>query len=85
MPIFEYACLDCGQTFEILLSSSSDSIPICSNCNSKNLKKLISAHSSMSGLTNTSLPSHGDTTCCGSAPGEGSCAGPGSCCGKTFS
>jgi len=83
MPIFEYLCLDCGKTSEILIFGLDDS-PQCGFCNSHHLKKLISAHSSMSGPLKNSMPGLGDTACCGLSPGEAGCAGPGSCCGKNF-
>lgn len=84
MPLFEYLCEDCGKTFEILVRSSEDH-PECGDCGSKNLNKLLSAHSSMSGPAKNSMPGLGDTACCGSSPGEApGCAGPGSCCGKNF-
>ena len=83
MPIFEYLCLDCGKTSEILTFGSDDS-PQCAFCSSHHLKKLISAHSSMSGPLKNSMPGLGDTACCGSSPSEANCAGPGSCCGKNF-
>lgn len=81
MPIFEYLCLDCGKTSEILIAVSDD-IPLCNSCSSRNLKKLLSPHASMSGPSKNSMPGLGDTTCCGSSPGEAGCAGPGSCCGR---
>ncbi|MCG6972276.1 MAG: zinc ribbon domain-containing protein [Desulfobacterales bacterium] len=83
MPIYDYLCLDCGKTSEILMVGSDDS-PQCHSCKSQRLKKLLSAHSSMSGLFKNSMPGLGDTPCCGSSPGEAGCAGPGSCCGKNL-
>ncbi len=83
MPIFEYLCLDCGKTSEILMVALDDS-PKCNFCNSHHLKKLLSAHSSMSGLFKNNIPGLGDTTCCGSSPGDAGCEGPGSCCGKNL-
>ena len=83
MPIYEYLCLDCGKTSEILMVGSDDS-PQCHSCKSRRLKKLLSAHSSMSGLLKNSVPGLGDTACCGSSPGEAGCSGPGSCCGKNI-
>ncbi|MFZ2631983.1 MAG: FmdB family zinc ribbon protein [Desulfosalsimonadaceae bacterium] len=84
MPIFEYECQDCGKSSEIITFGTDDS-PTCRYCNSRNLKKRLSAHSSMSGPVKNRMPGHGDTSCCGSSPGLASgCAGPGSCCGKTF-
>ncbi|MFH1134750.1 MAG: zinc ribbon domain-containing protein [Pseudomonadota bacterium] len=82
MPLFEYQCLDCGQTFEALVFHT-DETPNCGGCGGSRLKKLISASSSASGPAQGRLPGAGDTACCGSHPGQASgCAGPGSCCGK---
>jgi putative FmdB family regulatory protein len=83
MPLFEYLCLDCGQVSEILVMGQSDEAE-CTGCGSRNVRKLISASSSASGLAGgKGLPGAGDTACCGSAPGKASgCAGPGSCCGR---
>jgi len=84
MPLFDFLCLDCGKSNEILTAGSEDK-PKCQSCGSYNLKKLLAAHSSFSGASNQSVPGPGDTSCCGSTPGEAGCAGPGSCCGnKSF-
>ncbi len=80
MPLFDYLCLDCGKVSEILVADS-DNPPGCCHCDSVNLKKLLSAHSSMSGVSKNRVPGVGDTTCCGSASTDAGCAGPGSCCG----
>ena len=82
MPIYDYLCLDCGNTSEILHTGAAD-LPACTSCGGKRLKKLLSALSSLSGPSKNSRPGQGDTACCGSAPGAAAgCAGPGSCCGK---
>ena len=81
MPIFEYLCLDCGKTSEILVTTSDDR-QHCQSCGSTKLKKILSAPSSLSGMPSNKLPGLGDTACCGSNPTEAGCAGPGSCCGK---
>ncbi len=81
MPIYEYICMDCGKQSEILVGASSAE-PRCRSCDSTSLKKLLSAHSTMSS-SGERMPGPGDTACCGSAPGQAAgCAGPGSCCGK---
>jgi len=78
MPIFEYKCQDCGKFSEIILFGPDDT-PACRYCNSRNLKKCLSAHSSMSGPVKSRMPGHGDTACCGSSPGESAVrSGPGS-------
>ena len=81
MPLFDYLCLDCGKLSEILVTVSVDQ-PQCQVCSSSNLKKMISAPSSLSGETTSKVPGPGDTACCGSNPTHAGCAGPGSCCGK---
>ncbi len=84
MPLFDYQCLDCGKIVEILVSNKKDE-PVCRACGSNQMKKLLSAHSSLSGPLKNSKPGLGDTACCGSRPGQATgCAGPGSCCGKNF-
>ena len=83
MPLFDFLCLDCGQNSEVLMPTSKEK-PTCKSCGSSNVKKLLSAHSSMSGSSRDRMPGAGDTACCGSTPGQSAgCAGPGSCCGKT--
>ena len=81
MPLFDFLCLDCGETSEILVTGG-DQAPGCGACGGGNLKKLISASSSLSGGAKGGMAGAGDTACCGQAPGHGGCAGPGSCCGK---
>ncbi len=81
MPLFDYLCLECGKTSEILVGATDDK-PECASCSSKNLKKLLSAHSSMSGSAKYNMQCPEDTACCESSPGHAGCAGPGSCCGK---
>ena len=81
MPLYEYICLDCGKQSELLVSSGSPE-PRCRTCEGANLKKLLSAHTTVSGASHR-MPGPGDTACCGDAPGQAAgCAGPGSCCGK---
>jgi putative FmdB family regulatory protein len=79
MPLYEYICLDCGKQNELLVNTGSAE-PRCRSCDSTRLKKLLSAHATLSA---DRMPGPGDTACCGSAPGQAAgCAGPGSCCGK---
>ncbi len=81
MPIYEYECKNCKKISEILVFSSVE--PKCPKCGSKELKKLISATSSMTGQPRMSMPGPKDRGCCGSRPGQApGCSGPGSCCGK---
>ena len=81
MPLYDYLCMDCGEVCEILVTSSDVSLE-CAACGSRELKKMMSAHSSLSGTSSSNFPGPGDTACCGTSPAEATCAGPGSCCGK---
>jgi len=43
MPIYEYVCEKCDHCFEHLTFSSSEPQPPCPKCNSKKIKRLMSA------------------------------------------
>jgi putative FmdB family regulatory protein len=45
MPIYEYACPDCGKEFEALQKFSDDPIRVCPSCQKENVRKKISASS----------------------------------------
>jgi len=81
MPLFDYLCLECGKVSEVLVASSAEAVR-CGACGNGNMKKMLSAVSSLSGTKKDNLPGTGDTSCCGNSPGYAGCAGPGSCCGK---
>jgi putative FmdB family regulatory protein len=81
MPLFDFVCADCGHVAEVLVFSEEVTVH-CETCGSGNMRKLMSAPSSLSGTATTAIPGPGDTPCCGSSPGHAGCAGPGSCCGK---
>jgi len=42
VPIYEYACKSCGETFEVFLNSSDKPVKKCELCNSTKIQKLIS-------------------------------------------
>jgi putative FmdB family regulatory protein len=81
MPLFDYLCMDCGKYDEILVIGNGQTSE-CRFCGSGNMKKLLSAHSSISGIARPRLPGANDTGCCGSSPEHSGCDGPGSCCGR---
>lgn len=71
MPIYEYACRDCGQQFETLVRTGST--PECPGCHSHSLDKLLSVPAPVGAVSAAApmLP-----------PGCGSCGhpdGPGAC------
>ena len=45
MPIYEYACPDCGHKFDAIQKFSDDPITVCPKCEAGSVKKLISATS----------------------------------------
>lgn len=42
MPIYEYACPDCGHKFDEIQKFSDDPITVCPKCGKNSVKKLIS-------------------------------------------
>jgi len=71
MPIYEYACSDCGHAFEVLVRSST--VPECPSCHSQNLDKLLSVFAT-TGTSTDAAPMPASP--CGACPNAG---GPGGC------
>jgi putative FmdB family regulatory protein len=72
MPLFEYACRDCGHHFEFL--TRADRTPICPACTSTELDKQLSVFAVST--TPSSSPRSAAPAACGSC---GDPRGPGSC------
>lgn len=71
MPIYEYACQDCGHAFETLVRSGT--VPACPHCQSQQLEKQLSVFATTSEAARTvPLPA----SPCGSCSHPG---GPGAC------
>ncbi|MDD2881090.1 MAG: zinc ribbon domain-containing protein [Rhodoferax sp.] len=71
MPIYEYACKDCGHEFEALVRSST--VPECPGCHSQKLDKLLSVFGTTASMpAAVSMPA----SPCGGCPNSG---GPGGC------
>jgi putative FmdB family regulatory protein len=65
VPLYEFTCTDCGETFEELVAASLDTLGVtCPDCGSEDVEKLVSRFAS------TGASSSGGS-------GGGSC-GPGS-------
>ena len=70
MPIYEYACGDCGREFETLVRSGTT--PECPGCHSHQLEKKLSVTAATG---TTAMHSHaGPGGSCGNPGGPGSCA-----------
>lgn len=49
MPLYEYRCPDCGETFEKIVRMGSDDAPRCPSCGAANAKRLVSAPARIAG------------------------------------
>ena len=67
MPIFEYLCKDCGQTFEKIVPRH-DSPADCIHCNSENIEKQLSVFA-VAGHSKDSAMDAGCGRCGASLPG----------------
>ena len=74
MPIYEYACNQCGEEFELLIRG--DEKPSCPGCESESLERLLSAPAAHTGKTG-SLPmiSHEQGGCGRPQCGTNGCMG----------
>ena len=74
MPIYEYACQDCGREFETLVRGGQT--PQCPACSSTALAKKLSVFATAeSGAGASSMPNMpGPCGSCGHPDGPGSCA-----------
>lgn len=72
MPIFEYACQQCGNAFEALVRSST--VPECPNCHSTELEKKLSVFAAPASAAAPQLPPMGPCGGCQHAGGPGGCA-----------
>jgi putative FmdB family regulatory protein len=75
MPIFEYACQQCGHAFEALVRSST--VPQCPHCQSTRLDKQLSvvARVGAAASTRDTTPAAlGPCGSCGHPDGPGACA-----------
>jgi putative FmdB family regulatory protein len=72
MPIYEYACLDCGRQFETLVRSGT--VPECPKCHSTQLDKQLSVFATAAGASDPAPALAGPCGSCGHPDGPGSCA-----------
>ena len=74
MPIFEYACQDCGTAFELLVRS--DTVPECPQCHSHQLDKQLSVFATAATGPGPAMAASPMGPCgtCGHSDGPGACA-----------
>lgn len=72
MPIYEYVCRDCKNEFEALVRS--DTVPVCPNCDSRELEKMLSVFATAASASEPTPAAAGPCGSCGNLRGPGSCA-----------
>lgn len=72
MPIYEYACSDCGTRFETLVRS--DTVPECPKCHSVALEKQLSVFATAAAGPEPMPAMPSPCGSCGAPGGPGSCA-----------
>jgi putative FmdB family regulatory protein len=72
MPIYEYACHQCGHEFEALVRSST--VPECPSCHSTDLDKQLSVFATAGPAPEATPMAAGPCGSCGHAGGPGACA-----------
>jgi putative FmdB family regulatory protein len=78
MPIYDYACEECGNGFEHLARRMDEAAPACPKCGGKKTAKQLSAFAvgaaSGSAASGKSLPMGGGGGCCPCGKGAGACS-----------
>lgn len=72
MPIYEYACQQCGREFEALVRSTT--VPQCPACQSTELAKRLSVFATAGAGASEAAMAAGPCGSCGHPDGPGSCA-----------
>jgi len=72
MPIYEYACQQCGREFEALVRS--DTVPACPQCQSTQLEKKLSVFATAAVADTVAQAAPNPCASCGHPGGPGSCA-----------
>lgn len=69
MPIYEYVCTACGQTFEELVRGDTDGAPRCPGCRSQNVQRQLSVFAARQGAEARPAPAIGGCGRCGDPDG----------------
>lgn len=74
MPLFEYRCSNCGETFEELVPSlDRDAVTTCRHCGSPSVQRLLSTFAVQRASGALAAAEPGPCGACG-APQRGACA-----------
>lgn len=74
MPIYEFNCLDCGQTFEHLVMGAGNEGPCCPHCSGTELVRVLSPSAPLVNTRADSACASAPTAECRSCPGGNSCS-----------
>ena len=72
MPIFEYACEECGHEFEALIFGTNKAE--CPKCHSKKLAPQLSVFAVSAKSSASAVPASGPCGSCGDPRGAGACS-----------
>jgi len=72
MPIYEYACGQCGHEFEALVRS--ETVPECPKCHATQLTKQLSVFATAAATAEPARMPSGGCGGCGQFDGRGGCA-----------
>ena len=72
MPIYEYACQQCGREFETLVRAST--VPQCPGCQSTALEKRLSVFATTASSPDAAPAAFGPCGACGHPDGPGACS-----------
>ena len=72
MPIYEYACTQCGHEFEKLVRTGT--VLACPSCQSAELEKKLSVFATAGSTAEVTSMAAGPCGACGNPNGPGSCA-----------
>lgn len=72
MPLFEFKCRDCGESFEKIVPSSTTQV-VCKQCESPHVEKLLSVFAVGGGSRSAAALETGPCGSCGAAQ-RGMCA-----------
>jgi putative FmdB family regulatory protein len=63
MPIYEYACRNCGHAFECLVHAGRDKEVVCPDCGARDPRKMVSCFGIGGGSSRIKAFSSGCTSC----------------------
>jgi len=69
MPIFDFQCKECGKKFDLMISNSEKAKATCPDCNSSNLKQMLSLFNTGGGSKPTPMSDNCST--CSARTGGG--------------